>query len=163
MFALGTGDLSAAATLIDEAVGHYRASGYQEGLASGLNTRGQLAVAAGDFDAAETDFIEAIELCRRLGHRGGAATALDGLAHVAEHRGRLAAAVGYCAAAAGLRARAGIGMTPHEQTSIDPLLVRIRTGLGADRFDAVWASGARQQLDDLPTLIAEGAPAPVGG
>ena len=163
VFALGTGDLRAAASLIDEAVGHYRASGYQEGVASGLNTRGQLAVAAGDHDAAEADFIEAIELCRRLGHRGGAATALDGLAHVAEHQGRRADAAEYCAAAAGLRARAGIGLTPQEQAGIDPLVGRLRAGLGDDAFAAAWARGTRRQLDDLHSLIAAAAPAPVFG
>jgi tetratricopeptide (TPR) repeat protein len=163
VFALGSGDLSAAATLIDEAVGHYRASGYQEGVASGLNTRGQLAVASGDLDAAEADFIEAIELCRRLGHAGGAAAALDGLAYVAEHQRGPADAVECCAAAAGLRARAGVSTTPQEQASIDLLIGRLRAGLGDDAFDAAWAAGTRRRLDDLQALIAANAPAPVAG
>ena len=162
VFALDCKELAAAATFIDEAIEHYRASGYQEGVASGLNTRGRLGVAAGDFGAAETDFAEAIDLCRRLGHLGGAATALDGLAHVAGNGRDLANAVECCAAASGLRARAGIVLMPNEQTAVDTLVGHLRSTLDPAAFEAAWASGLARRIDNLHTLVAPVAPAPLG-
>ena len=156
LFVLGFGDLTGAGALIDEAVDRYRASGYQEGLASGLDTRALVALATGDPDAAARDFTEAVDLCRRLGHIGGAATSLDGLAHVAERRGDPAGAVERCAAAEGLRARVGVASTPQEQEGVDTLLARLRSTLGQQSFDTAWTTGLARGLDQLEALIAPG-------
>jgi hypothetical protein len=162
VFKLGVGDVTIAAAMVDEAVDHYRASGYQEGLASGLNTRALVEVAAGDLEAAVGDFVEAVELSRRLGHVGAAATSLDGLARVAEQRRDAAGATALCAAAEGLRARAGLALSPQEQASVGTLIAQLRSALGRSDFEATWASAFTRSLDDLSSLTERGA-APVVG
>jgi hypothetical protein len=148
--------------MVDEAVDHYRASGYQEGLASGLNTRALVEVAAGDLEAAVGDFVEAVELSRRLGHVGAAATSLDGLARIAEQRRDAATATALCAAAQGLRTRAGLALSPQERAGSGTLLTQLRSALGQTHFDAAWASAFTRGLDDLSSLTERSA-APVVG
>jgi len=162
VFKLGVGDVTIAGAMVDEAVDHYRASGYQEGLASGLNTRALVEVAAGDLEAAVGDFVEAVELSRRLGHVGAAATSLDGLARIAEQRRDAATATALCAAAEGLRTRAGLALSPQEQAGVSTLIGQLRSVLGQADFDAAWASAFTRGLDDLSSLTERSA-APVLG
>jgi predicted ATPase/class 3 adenylate cyclase len=161
-FELADGAVASAAAMIGEAVDRYRASGYQEGLASGLNTRALVALEAGDLDAAARDFAEAVELSRRLGHVGAAATSLDGLARVAEQRRDAALATALCAAAEGLRSRAGLALPPHEQAGVRTLVDQLRSTLGAADFDAAWADAFTRGLDDLSSLTAPSAHPAVG-
>ena len=151
--AIATGDVDRATELAEEAVERYRASGYQEGVASGLNTRAGLALARRDTDAAGADYAEAVDVCRRLGHLGGAATALVGLARVAELRGDPLVASERCAAAHGLRTRAGLAPSAAEADELEQLHTRLRTAAGGDAFDDAWARGAAVGLDAVATLV----------
>ena len=153
LFALKCGELETAAEIIGEAVSHYRASGYLEGLASGLNTQAFAAIGRGD--PASASLAEALAACRRLGHLGGAATALAGLARVADMTGDAARAAEFCAAAATLRAQAGAGLAGPEQASLDELAGRLATQLGPAAFGDAWASGQAIRLDQAQDLAAQ--------
>jgi hypothetical protein len=155
LFALKCGELETAAEIIGEAVSHYRASGYLEGLASGLNTQAFAAIGRGDPASASASLAEALAACRRLGHLGGAATALAGLAHVADMTGDAARAAEFCAAAATLRAQAGAGLAGPEQASLDELAGRLAAQLGPAAFGDAWASGQAIRLDQAQELAGQ--------
>jgi hypothetical protein len=138
--------------LIGEAVDRYLASGYQEGVASGLNTRAAIGLALGNLDAAAADFEEAVALCRRLGHVGGAATSLDGLAQVAERRGEFVAAIERSAAADSLRGRAGLSLPAPEGRSHAELVERLRAAVSPATFADAWGFGASIRLDEVTQL-----------
>jgi predicted ATPase len=151
-FALTAGDLDRAASMISEAVEHYRRSGYREGLASGLNTAGTVCAARDDLAEASASFQEALAVCRQIGHLGGAATALAGLADIATRHGQSGRAVRMYAAAAELRRRAGVTLSARHQAHLDAAIRCFQGLLGPAEFGAAWSAGQEVTIDQAGCL-----------
>jgi tetratricopeptide (TPR) repeat protein len=143
------GDVGTARRLIEDALTHYRNTGYLEGEASAEHVAGRVALSSQDLDGARDAFEHSLRLCRRIGHRGGSATAVEGLADVAAAAGAGERALLLLGAAAALREQIGTPLTGGAVAARLEQRRRFVDRLGPELFDRTLRRGARLQLDAL--------------
>jgi non-specific serine/threonine protein kinase len=166
--ALAAGDISGAARYLAEAERRQRAPGQSWGLNAIMRWLGDVARARGDLDGAVARYRECLAPTEDSSHQLWVANALDGVAAVAAVRGQPERAARLHGAAAALRERMGAAVAPWERPAYERDLAAARAALAPDAFDAAWAAGAAQPLEEAvaealvdasPALAASGAPA----
>jgi hypothetical protein len=138
-----------ASQLVEEALAHYRAVGYREGEASGLQVAGRLLLERGANAAARRTFGDALDLCLRIGHRAGIAASLEGLGEVLAAAGDDLGAAAFLGAAASRREAIGVPMPTEDRRALDTVSRRLLAKVGADELERARQRGADMSLDDL--------------
>jgi predicted ATPase/class 3 adenylate cyclase/DNA-binding CsgD family transcriptional regulator len=133
------------------------------GTAWALSNLARVSVAQGDTLTAEQQFAESIRLFQRVGATWGVVECLEGLARVASATGKPERAVRLLGCAASVRESIGLSLNPRIASRFEGALTRLRSRLGASRFEAEWQAGRRLPLSDAVTFAlsrsAGGTPA----
>ncbi len=109
---------------------------------------------------AEAAYRQTIRGWQKLGHRSAVAHQLESFAFIARAQDQAERAARLFGAAAGLRARIGVPMSPQEQVEYDRELAAARARLGPDTFAAQWAAGQALTMEAaIDYAVAAGAAA----
>ncbi|HUC57570.1 MAG TPA: tetratricopeptide repeat protein [Streptosporangiaceae bacterium] len=144
-----TGQAAEAGRYYSEALGILREIGAKHEIARCLAGLGRVAISQGDLASAREYFGGSLELSQSAGSRIGVIRGLDSFAVLASHEGDAGMAVRLAAAAAALRAEAGLPETPAGR------LGRVMTAaeaLGEGVRDALWAEGSSLSGDEAVSL-----------
>ena len=140
------GDGKRAERLLNEALAEYRALGDSTALASTLDSVGKLALQRGQTDRAARHFGEGLSIARPLGALALLAGLLSAAAQVALARDDLHKAARMFGAADALVDR--LRITLYEIARLEASIDATRSKLGAKRYEAAHAAGARLELED---------------
>jgi tetratricopeptide (TPR) repeat protein len=143
--------------LLEEALTLHKAVGDRRGMALGLYGQGWLALSQGEYTLARSQFEESLTILMSLGHQWFAILCLEGLAATASAQGHLLHAARVWGAAAALRQRLRASAPPVLERTYERMVVKVRTQLGEEAFDTVWAQGQAMALQgsDLRRLGME--------
>lgn len=140
------GDVTKGVAFLEQAIAEHAALGFRFGTALAQRFLGQVELRRGDLGRAATLFRESLEIDWTHAHRWHIANALEGLAEIALATGHLETAARTYAAAAALRAAAGVPLEPALQETHHRCLAQLRASLGEDAFAVAWQDGERQPL-----------------
>ncbi|MDQ6832004.1 MAG: AAA family ATPase, partial [Chloroflexota bacterium] len=113
--------------------------------------------------AAYNALMKSLITTRELDFRPGFSWSFDGLAHLASRHGIPYLAARLTAAAASVRAIAGIRLSLLEQSENDRLLNQIRAAIGPERYADAWANREAWTIDEvIATVEQELGPADSG-
>jgi predicted ATPase/class 3 adenylate cyclase len=125
---------------------------------------GTLALAQGRLDDARTLLDEGLDLSLATSSTRNVTLYLAAFAQLALVEGDAERAALLAGAADGLRRRAGLGVWPLLRRGEAELVAQVRGALGADRFEEVFAAGARLTLREAVATVRDrrgaGTPAP---
>lgn len=156
MIEAATGDKAAARRLLEESLTMYRTLGLQRFIALVLFSLGDVARADKEYSRARALFREGLAAMTAVGEKPGTARALDSFAHLAMDEGKAERTVRLSAAAAQLRATAGIHDGPVTERERERWLTSARVALGDEAFDAAWAEGeAMTDEEAIADALAE--------
>jgi tetratricopeptide (TPR) repeat protein len=146
------GDMSRAATLLQEWLDQYRNTGDYDGLAQVLSFMGSLALCRGDAAGAAQQYGESLRISQDTGNLYGLAVALAGLAEVAQRQDQPERAARLCGAAAALgdirHLAAAIALlyvfyTPTDWIEYDCTMAAVHARMGDPAIASAWAEGER--------------------
>ncbi len=146
-FARVVGDLTLAATLIQEALALDRDAGNIAMMSIKLSGLGNMALQQGDYQRAAEFFADGLRLSGEVGFRWTTFEGIVGLAGVSSARGRYGRAARLYGAAETLREAIGHHPSPQAQEVFDRRLASTRRGLGEVAFPAAWAEGRAMTLE----------------
>jgi DNA-binding CsgD family transcriptional regulator len=118
-------------------------------VAVALGSLGWVALRQRDFHEMRRLLGESLELRMETGDRGGMAWCLERLAEAADLEGQPEKAVRTFSAAATLRAPSGSIIDSIDQPEHDRILSGLRTALGQQAFDSLWAEGQAMALEGV--------------
>jgi non-specific serine/threonine protein kinase len=150
--ALRTGQYERAQTLLEESLAIRRRLGQRWGMGTSLGTLGWLALRQGRMDEMRDYMAESLAIRVEIGDKGGIAWCLEKLAEAASQQAGsgqtdLQRAVRVFGAAAALRAPVGSVIDPADQPDYERRLAVLRAALGAEAFEAAWAEGSAESLE----------------
>ncbi len=139
--AVERGDPNGAQAFADEALMIARESGDAWGASLALRTLGDVSLLRGSSATAATRVAESLDINLRTGNRWGIADSLAAFASISVARGEMENAVQHFASAKALYDQLGIRVPPPLRPDWTEALISARTGVGNERFDAVWQVG----------------------
>jgi len=151
---LSAGDLDAARGHLAESLDIFRALNHRDGVVYQTFNLGLAEYLSGSPDAAEALFAESVDLARRTGMRSMTAYALIGLAMAGRGGPDPGCAARLHGAADQALADLGHALEPLEGRLADLDRQRLRAAMGAEAFEAEYASG--RTLDLAQVLVALG-------
>jgi predicted ATPase len=110
----------------------------------------------GDLLNAELQYGESMTLFKNVGATWGMLACLEGVAGLALATGKPERAVRLFGCVASVRENIGLPLTGRIATRFEGALARLRSTLGARRFEAEWQAGRTLSLDDAVTLTFPG-------
>ncbi len=155
--AVRQGDYARATRLIEESLELRRQAGNKWGIGVSLGTLGLVAMRQGELKEAISKLRESLNVRREIGDKSGSAWCLERLAEISQTNGNAEKAVRVFAAAATLRASVGSVMDPIDQADYTNELSTLRSILGEQHFDLVWAEGAALTQEKAIALALDGA------
>jgi predicted ATPase/DNA-binding XRE family transcriptional regulator len=125
-------------------------------IADALATVAHRARERGDLAQALAHYHASLKQYRALGTTAGVAACLEGVGAMLLASGAPARGVRLWGAAAWLRQTQGTPLPPFERAAYEPLLAAARAELGAEGFDAAWATAAvltpKQAMEEALTI-----------
>lgn len=146
LFRLGTimlaqGDASRARGLAEEALAMHRALSHELGLGRDYALLGDVARSQGEYAAALAQYRQCLALWRDRGNTVTSAFVLDSVAQALSQVSAHAGAATLISAAAAIRERAAVKLTPAERSACEATLRACRTSLGDAAFTDALAAG----------------------
>jgi predicted ATPase/DNA-binding SARP family transcriptional activator len=141
MIRLARGDAPHARELAEEALAFHRSLNHQLGMGLDFALFGDVARAEGAQETALAHYQRCLSLWRDRENAVASAAVLDKVAQTLGQLGDPARAAALLSAAAAIRRRANVTLTPSEQDACDQLALACRAALGDDEFAAAWAAG----------------------
>jgi DNA-binding CsgD family transcriptional regulator len=136
------GDSERANNCYEESLGLWRELRGTPGIASALHKLGQISRLEEDNELARARFVESLTLQQDLGNKQGIGECLAGLAATVAAAGRAVQAAQLFAASAALLESIGFPLAPADQLTLSRDMNAVRGRLGADQWDAAWATGS---------------------
>lgn len=149
------GDDAAARALYEEAVETVRATGDRQWLALTLANLGNVVSRQGSPEAAWLYLRESLEIQRELGNRTGIASALNDLAALACSQGQWERSARLYAAAEAMREAIHAPLPPVDRVTHGRNTDQVRSELGSDRSDIVWAEGRAMTPEEAIELALD--------
>jgi len=158
---LDQGEVTAARAVLEEglAIGQDLGSVYVIDL--GHRNLGRLAIAEGDYPTARVHLTICLTEYRTANGPHAVAAGVEHLARAAIAEGAPERAARLLGAAATLRERAGVPLTPLESATVQRWSEMARDALGVDAFAAAWSAGAELGGDEAIALATAPPPAPM--
>lgn len=141
-------DLEQAATVLPEALAHFRAEGDRTGAAICLSNLAWLAQKRGEVARAEALQREALALARELGDTRRCAEALEELVATAGLAGQGARTAHLLGVATAARKTLGAPQPPSERTDKEETMAAARAALGEEAWAAAFAAGHALSLEE---------------
>jgi predicted ATPase/DNA-binding CsgD family transcriptional regulator len=135
------GDVARARSLVEESQVLFKEAGGRGRMAEVFAVQGLLSFGEGDYPAARALLEEGFKLSLELDNKWTIALCQEGLAAVAVVQGEPVRAAWFISAAQALREAIGTPLPPFSQAMHQFTLASVRTQLGEQAFDAVWAEG----------------------
>ena len=139
--AAAQGDMKGARFLYNDSLSKFQQIEDHWGAAGVLRDLGELACLDGDYSDASDLHRRALAIFHKLGHRRGMARELDHLARCATHSGRPDCALKLAGAAAVMREKLGISLSPSEQEELDRTINTACANLSLAEQKKAWAEG----------------------
>jgi predicted ATPase/class 3 adenylate cyclase len=136
------GTYDRALAFFEQSVALSRELDLPEAVASSLANAGLAALHLHHYDHAEALFRESVEVANRVGDSPDIVCATEGLGVVAAGKADWKRAVKLLAGAQAIAESIDFELEPFEQRMHERAIELVRTGLGAEQFDAAWAAGA---------------------
>ena len=152
--AVRQGALEQAVPLLEQSLQLRQELGEKWGIAATLGSLAWVAQRQGDFDRAAALLGESLLIRKEIGDPGGMAWCLEKLAEIARVHKDDGRAVRLFGTAAALRASINSPIDPTDQPEHDRLIASIRTRLGDDVYDAVWAEGQAMLFEQLVDYLS---------
>lgn len=152
--AVRKGDLDVAITSLQLSLRLREDFGDRWGIAAALGTLAWAELIQKNLKRATEMLKESILIRKEIGEQGGIAWCLEKLAeiaHIQKDDGRAALIFG---AASARRASVHSAIDPTDQPERDRMIARIRTRLGDDVYEAVWAEGQAMLFDHLMEYLS---------
>jgi tetratricopeptide (TPR) repeat protein len=146
------GDPHYARQLGEEAMTLHRTLDHQLGLGQGHALFGNIARDQGDYAEALRHYKCCLSLWSDRENIMNSALVFDDIAQALSQVGDPAAAVKLMGAAAAIRERARVKLTPYEQAYREDILTACRAALGDEGFVSAWAEGRSLTLEQAATL-----------
>ena len=153
--AAGRGDHAGGRELYRQSLAKFRQIDDPWGVAAVLRDLGDLACGDGDPAGACSFYEEALSIFHKIGHRRGMALLLQRLAHCAVENAHPDRALTLAGAAAVLREKLGISLSPLERQELDRTLANARETLPAIDQDKAWSEGRAMSIDRLVEYALE--------
>jgi len=134
-------DLKAARSFYEQSLAAFSLSRDGWGIASALSDLAGLSWEQGDSDQARRLYGESIQMFHNLGHKRGVARVLECLAANAAAQSNAVQSLHFAGAAAALRERLGVPLTPAEQHKLEKVLEFARRTLGNAAGLTAWMEG----------------------
>ena len=141
------GDHAAARALLEESLAIKRELGDKSGAAFTLNILGHVVLEQGKHALAASLLVESLGIRRDLEDKLGIAECLEGLAGLAGAHGQHERAARLFGAAEALRGTINAPLPPSGRLAHDRSVSSTREALGETAFNAEWAKGRRQTLE----------------
>jgi predicted ATPase/DNA-binding SARP family transcriptional activator len=141
-------DHAQARLCFEESLAIGRAIGHPYCISHALSYLALVAQEGNDRAAARRLLAESVAIEREAGERLGLVANLDVYARLATADGRHARAVRLCAGASALRESVGIDACGVGWPDLEPMVVHLRSELGADVFAETWAAGRAMPLEE---------------
>ena len=152
------GELEQAIHLLEQGLKLRQEIGDRWGISASLGGLAWVAQLQGDFERATALLNESLLIRKDIGDPGGIAWCLEKLAEIAHLKkddGRAARIYG---AAAVLRASVNSVIDPTDQPEHNRVIAQIRTRLGDEVYQAVWAEGQTMLLEQLMEYLSLSSP-----
>jgi predicted ATPase/DNA-binding SARP family transcriptional activator len=149
------GDLELARTFYAECLPIWRELRLSMQVAWGLHGLGFVASQLGDFTAAHPLLTESLQMFQEMEDTQGLDLTLQRLGGLAVAEGQMQRAARLLAAGAEQRAATGSELAPATQQVIDQDVAAVRAGLGAEAFEAAWATGIGMTLEQAIAYALE--------
>jgi tetratricopeptide (TPR) repeat protein len=120
-----------------------------------VHSLGYIAQHEEDFDAAEAQFRKSLKMFRQLGNRRGMAECMAGLAGLKARQGQIEWGAMMLSAAESVLKVTGGAWWPADRVEVERNREMIRTGMGAEEFNAAWKKGAAMNLDQALAFASE--------
>jgi len=121
-------------------------------MAWALSNLARVSVAQDDVVTAAQQFAEGLRLFEKVGATWGVVECLEGLARLAYATGKHERAVRLLGCAAAVRENIGLSLTHQIARELEGALLRLRSTLGARRFEVEWQAGRTLSLSHAVTL-----------
>ena len=148
LVALTMGDSGRAEVLLNQALEIDARHGNDWGVGLDLVNLSAAATEADDLARAEALLREAVPILRRLGERDGLAECLERGVGICSRRRQWAEAARLAGAAAAVREEIGAPLVESEARRLERFLDPVRAQLKAEAYDAAWARGRAESLDE---------------
>ncbi len=155
------GDYGRARRHYEEALALYRQLGNRWDVAAGLHNLGYVERGQGNLPRACALFAESLTLQRAQGNLAGVAECLEGIAGVWLSQARLRNATRLYGAASALRQRIQVPIWHSNKIDYERSMQALRSGLGAEDFEAAWAEGNALPLENAVREALASAPSGV--
>ncbi len=149
---LAEGNTAAARKPIEESLEISKKLGFKVNVSINLTNLGTVACYEGDLSAARRHFAESFSICWEMGNNILVSCCLDGVAAIAARSGEARQAACLAGAADGLRESIGYEIELTERLFRDEYLVRVRSALSTEEFEAVYLRGKTLDLDAAAEL-----------
>ena len=156
--ALARCDYAQARLCFEESLAIGRAIGYPYYISHTLSDLALVAQEANDHAEAQRLLAESVAIEREAGERLGLVANLEVYARLAAANGRHARAVRLCASASALRKSVGVDPAEVGWPDPEPMVVHLRSVLGADAFAETWSDGRAMTLDESLDYALEDGP-----
>jgi len=161
LVALAQGDYAKAEALLEEGLRLQQELGHRRGVAWSLHDLGRLALAVGDLERASDLLSESLLLRREHSDKLGVAECLESFAALAGAVAQTERAATLFGAAEALREALAAPLWPTDRARHERDVATVRTRLGRQALDRIWARGRDLTLDDASTYaLAQTAPPP---
>ena len=147
------GDLAGARRLYEDCLRQFQQIGDEWGAAAVLRDLGDLSCRAGDHSGAAGFYKKALAIFHKLGNRRGMARVLDHLAACATFNTSPDCAIKLAGAAAAMREKLGILLTPTEHDELDRTIRAACESLPTAEQTKAWAEGRSMTTDQLLTFV----------
>ncbi|MDQ6907438.1 MAG: tetratricopeptide repeat protein [Chloroflexota bacterium] len=148
-------DLDAARRMNEESLAIWAALGDRQATVWARTRLAHVLLEQGAHADAYGEFMMSLITARELDFRPGLSWSFDGLAYVASRHGAPRLAARLAAAAASVRERAGIRLSPLEQTENDRLLDRIRAEIGTKMYADTWENHQQWSVDEVISTVQQ--------
>ena len=150
--AAAEGDLTEARRLYEDTLKEFQRIGDAWGAAAVLRDLGDLSCRVGDHEEAAGFYKQALATLHKLGYRRGMARVLEHLAACATYNARPDCAIRLAGAAAVMREKLGISLTPAERDELDQTIHTACENLPASEQTKAWAEGRSMTTDQVLTF-----------
>jgi tetratricopeptide (TPR) repeat protein len=147
------GDLAGARRLYEDCLRQFQQIGDGWGAAAVLRDLGDLSCRAGDHSGAAGFYKNALAIFHKVGNRRGMARVLDYLAACATYNASPDCAIKLAGAAAAMREKLGISLTPTEHDELDRTIRSACQDLPTPEQTKAWAEGRSMTTDQLLTFV----------
>ncbi len=141
------GDYDRAAACYLESLAVYRQLHYKQGLVMQLYNLAALKVQTDDYAGAAPLLVECLTLCRETSDTPTIMHALEVFGFIADEFAQQERAIELYAAAAHLRIKLGLPMSPRGRAYMEEVLTASRSRVGSEEFDRLWQLGTDAHIE----------------